>query len=760
MKNLCTTLFLFLLTGLLLEASANVIYVDSSAPDGGTGTSWATAYNKLQDALAAAQPGDEIHVAEGAYTPDGPNGDPAAWFLIDKDLVLIGGYQSGGTDYDPALYKTILSGDLNGNDTPGDFTTGKDDNVWTVVRVNQNISATFDGFTIENGYANGPSFVWEVQGGGLHCGGGADVTVKNCIFQYNFASESGGAIHSRNNQINLENCTFLHNKCDGAGGGLMLENATGILTNCHFSENLADAGGGLYASASSSALFTISVSLLDCDFQDNFANNWGGGAAMFTWKDSTQFIVDRCTFSGNGTDRWGGGLRAGTLTDPGGYVAKNTLISIDSCTFVQNTAAEDGGGLFAQALHKETNFSLTNTIFDQNSSAGFGGGATVFGGGPGTGVVTVQACTFLENSSEYTGGGLSIGSPGYAQIDPGLKKYFLTECHFENNATGELGGGIELYSCFNLPAPDSFFIARCTWMGNEANGVGGGIGTSVENSGMAAFFSDCTWNNNSSPFGGAVGAAPFFTKTGSSTTSALLRFENCLMTENTSDTATIALRKIGRVELFNCTIADNQAGGVAMDAQSIATIQNTILANASQEFNAFDGDAMLTSGGGNLVKDGSLNSGNPADFENQTPIFNGSGESCEFYKLDTLSPGYNGGVVWNDVPEKDACGNTRIWDGQIDVGAIEWTEVSSTQEMVTGKLNVSPNPAADLLNIEWPETLDGPAEMQVYNLQGQLLLTPASAAVHTVDVRALPSGIYLLKMVADGKYFSTWFVKI
>ena len=53
---------------------AETIFVDADAGPGGNGKSWQTAFDDLQDALAAAQGGDDIWVAEGTYTPAPPHG--------------------------------------------------------------------------------------------------------------------------------------------------------------------------------------------------------------------------------------------------------------------------------------------------------------------------------------------------------------------------------------------------------------------------------------------------------------------------------------------------------------------------------------------------------------------------------------------------------------------------------------------------------------------------------------------------------------
>ena len=47
----------------------SVIYVKADAASGGDGTSWASAFNDLQDALVVATAGDQLWAASGTYTP-------------------------------------------------------------------------------------------------------------------------------------------------------------------------------------------------------------------------------------------------------------------------------------------------------------------------------------------------------------------------------------------------------------------------------------------------------------------------------------------------------------------------------------------------------------------------------------------------------------------------------------------------------------------------------------------------------------------
>ena len=150
--------------------------------------------------------------------------------------------------------------------------------------------------------------------------------------------------------------------------------------------------------------------------------------------------------------------------------------------------------------------------------------------------------------------------------------------------------------------------------------------------------------------------------------------------------------------------------------------------------------------------------GNPADFENQVPIFLEIGEPCEYYQLSEQSPGVDGGVVWYGLPNDDACGNMRI-QGSLDVGAIETIIVDATEERDFQELDFMPNPATDLLTIEWPESRSQPSGVLFFSLGGQLLQQAPWIDGQPFDVHALPSGVYVVKVVADDAIFTGKLIK-
>src|SRR5690606_29628384 len=87
MRHRPSTLALLLALSAPMASAQGVLYVDADALPAGDGASWATACYHLQDALAVAEAGDAVWVAEGTYRPgDGTpqtGGRDASFQLVD-----------------------------------------------------------------------------------------------------------------------------------------------------------------------------------------------------------------------------------------------------------------------------------------------------------------------------------------------------------------------------------------------------------------------------------------------------------------------------------------------------------------------------------------------------------------------------------------------------------------------------------------------------------------------------------------------------
>ncbi len=311
------------------------LFVDADARPGGDGLTWASGFNDLQAALGvAANSGGlvtEIRVAEGIYTPAGPDGDRTATFRLRDWLAIRGGYAGFGTPdpgkRDVVAYETVLSGDLNGDDDPG-FQNNGENSYHVVYTFATDATAVLDGFTITSGNANGSSSLQ--NGAGMYNSGSATPTLINCTFSANTApflsGDGAGMYNTAGSSPTLINCTFTGNSAGGDGGGMLNHGSHPILINGMFAGNSATQdGGGIYNT------FDSSPTLTNCAFIGNSAGEKGGG--MYSIVSSP--TLTGCILVGNTADE-GAGIYNGPDSD----------LTLVACTLTANTANTSGGGMY------------------------------------------------------------------------------------------------------------------------------------------------------------------------------------------------------------------------------------------------------------------------------------------------------------------------------------------------------------------------------------------------------------------------------
>jgi len=326
------------------------IYADAKAPPAGNGSSWATAYNDLQDALdmAAGSSGiATVHVAAGTYTPDRGTGDRTATFQLINGVSIRGGYAGLGAPdpnaHDVDAYQTILSGDLDSNDVGDLNDPSRGENSYHVVTGSgTKTTAVLDGFTITGGNATGSSD--NSEGGGIYIiEDRSRPTLTNCTVNGNWAKYGGGLFIAECSTPRLVGCNISANAAKTWGGGICIRaSSSPALSECTISNNTASSGGGIYNCDGSDTILT------NCTFTGNSAS-WGGG--MCSAHGSPK--LTNCTFGGNSAT-YGGGLSEGDSA------------TLANCTFSGNDASRYGGGMYSDDASGST---LRNCTFASNSAS-------------------------------------------------------------------------------------------------------------------------------------------------------------------------------------------------------------------------------------------------------------------------------------------------------------------------------------------------------------------------------------------------------
>jgi len=373
------------------EPPAETIYVDRNAGGSNNGSCWANAFKHLQDGLAVATEGVEIRVAQGTYRPDQGSsvarGDREATFQLKSGVTIKGGY-AGGSRPEPdardiALYPTILSGDLAGNDAvvpnPADLLdqpSRADNSFHVVTAADCNGAAVLDGFTITAGNANGP-IETQKNGGGL-CSG--KPTIRNCTFRRNAAAGLGGAIYpqdSRHTDGALIENTIITGNSASAGGGI---SGCVRLERCTVSKNVATkyGAGGIDLGDS------CETTLTDCIICGNSSIYYAGG--LYIGASGSEVILTRCTFSGNSSKGNGGAVYVFGCTC-GAYAEYN------QCEFVANSSGDNGGAVYTDGYAQTV---LCSCLLNGNTARKNGG--AIADGGDGATVTT--NCTILNNSAD------------------------------------------------------------------------------------------------------------------------------------------------------------------------------------------------------------------------------------------------------------------------------------------------------------------------------------------------------------------------
>lgn len=440
-----------------VRASARTLHVATTGGDSSSCGAVSAPCRTIHRAADLAASGDTILVAAGTYTYNA-SVDTCSFLttravacFVDKDLTILGGYStSNWSSADPLSNLTVIDGQNTRRGV-------------AVVAYNRAASLRMEGFTIQNGLAQGAAsggdFFTYAYGGGIWAQNGS-LTLRDMVFRNNRAiggnlgsgyggGGAGGAVTiaaTRGGAPSLlERIRFEGNQALGGtgpergglalGGGLFVYQATMTGYALSFDGNraqaansggagssaglLADGLGGAAAFNESTATLYGATALRNQAIGGNATASAGGGyGGGFYAEDSTlnlfQSMVRDNTVQG-------GVARAGGVAFGGGVLTFNASATLDRVQLLANGATggssnvggaagpPQGGGMAALTVSGSRSLAVTNSIFGDNRVTA-GNGTNSGGGGSG---LVVQGMTASVNHSTFArnvlGPGLTVG---------------------------------------------------------------------------------------------------------------------------------------------------------------------------------------------------------------------------------------------------------------------------------------------------------------------------------------------------------------
>jgi len=440
------------------------VYVDISATGAGNGSDWENAFTSLNEAIEYTLEGGEIWVAEGLYLPT--VNERTFTYAWDMDSIkLYGGFAGDETQLSERDWRenqTIFSGDIG---IPND----NNDNLYTVLTGPAGTAtkpinyALIDGITLQDGLANGGTYVNLITGGGFYSYDYVKHTeIKNCTFKNN-ESSNGAAVAIYANFVNkildFENCIFNDNTSTHLGSAMTVrsknnKSITANITNCLFTNNanLAQASSSQYSTlfyfgaAGTNSTFNINITNSTITKNTNFYNGTEDIGlfslnASSTTLDARVHLKNNIIWNNGGNDilykKYSSGHIFNTLTQENSINDLNNLHGTNTNVLVSDPE-------FTDDANSDYTLKSTSPALDQGVSTGLNlpshdlnGESRISGSNIDLGCYEFQS-TVGVNDHEFTN---SLIESTYPNPTIGLVTFTINE-QIENieiyNATGQL----------------------------------------------------------------------------------------------------------------------------------------------------------------------------------------------------------------------------------------------------------------------------------------------------------------------------------
>jgi hypothetical protein len=667
-------------------------------------------------------------------------------------------------------------------------------------------NATVGFVTISNGKA-------ALDGGGIDYSGDGKLTLTHAVISGDTASIRGGGVYASNpnGTVSALNTYFYDNTAYYSGG--LATNGTTTLTNSIFTGNSAKAGGGI----GNNGTLTINNSF----FIQNTATYFGGivnnGTATITSSSFFDNFADVGGAVGNhGIATIGSSYFSGNYADAVGGIVNSGSLTLTGSTFVFNEDYDDAGAIYNLATGTA---SISNSTITGNASlygtgairnlgsmtvanSSISGNRGFYGDGVG-GFSNYGQLTFtntsITNNTGLVGAGINFGTLSLTGSTVSSNKgaiygYFgtygltggiynqgtatLTNSTVSGNTVPSgagYGGGLD--NVFG-----GLTVTNSTISGNTA-AVGGGI-YNLGNLTMQG----STVSGNNSQYGGGILNNSFTSAYNGYTYYGSETLVNCTLSGNSATNQGGAVYDAGVSEITNSTISGNTAGtlggGIYVPVTPFSeTLANSIVAgNTAATYNDIGG-AVNTTSGFNLIGDGTglvgISDGSDGNMigtlgspiDPQLGALGNNGGLTETMALLSGSPAIDAGSNLLAVDglgnalATDQIGNARIFNGTVDIGAVEFqggpslTVRTSSSSAVFGQ---SVTLTAQIARAHTTDPEPGGTVQFTVNGKDFGAPVPVENGVATLDTSSLPLGNSTIKAIysGDGHYHAASSAKI
>ena len=273
--------------GINTTAAANIsnIYVNGSSGNdnwNGLNSTWTSGINgpkaTIKNATGTLTSDGTVYIASGTYNESN--------IQINKNMTIIGESQKN----------TIIDGQQSGN---------------SIFNITSGLNVTIINLTLTNGMTGS-------TGNGAAIDSSGNLTVDNCTFTNNSATNGGGGAIIEFGGLTVNNSTFTNNTSMG-GGAILVYGTSANVNNSTFTNNSATIHGGAIYSTSGLIVYNST-------FTNNSATNDGG--AIYNFVPGTLIVKDS-NFTNN------------TANEGGAIYTNNQAITtiVNFNRFIRNTAS-------------------------------------------------------------------------------------------------------------------------------------------------------------------------------------------------------------------------------------------------------------------------------------------------------------------------------------------------------------------------------------------------------------------------------------